>query len=344
MHVLQIPGITALVTILILHRRRTRKRPRRATDVLPADTSINIQGEQPNLTTFKGTVPHSQPLSYSHLTSIQNTSPVVQQTLTQNATIVIHDHDNDIQQHSATVVDNQNAEATTYIGRAHYVDRDTALDETSSRAYPSHQPQEVLEKGAAVLQMFNSFDLPSRSIRQSLIDNFLQYCYPWTPILSQGDTEFSETRTPSMLVSQALFLASSRVSSAPGVLAFATPDQFYQRAKTLFYMNHERDPLAVIQATIMLQWYTPDGPEHVSYDAGEFWLKIGVGIAYQVGLHREPSPGGSAPLRRRLWWSLVVSICLTTSISSTRYRVLILIVGPRCAHVCRPWSAKGNKS
>lgn len=61
-------------------------------------------------------------------------------------------------------------------------------------------------------------------------------------------------------------------------------------------MNHEKNPLAAIKATIMLQWYTPDGPEHVSYDTGEFWLKTGVGIACQVGLHRDSGEGPNASM------------------------------------------------
>ncbi|KAH8806164.1 putative fungal-specific transcription factor [Xylogone sp. PMI_703] len=280
--------------------RRLRKSPRRTIDMLGSGASIVVQSELPQIDTFKGpTVQQSEPFSYNDIRHVQGSSSLDQHSL--------HENCHNVQEHSTQIEDNQSTEATTYIGRAHYVDRDTAIDETSSRAYPSYQPVDILEQGAIVLQLFKAFELPSRSARQSLIDSFIKFCYPWTPILSRGEMDFSESKTPSILLSQALFLAASRVSSAPGILAFATPDQFYQRAKSLFYMNHERNPIAVIKATIMLQWYTPDGPEHVSYDAGEFWLKIGVGIAFQVGLHREPNPGDSnASMRRRLWWSLVV--------------------------------------
>jgi hypothetical protein len=50
----------------------------------------------------------------------------------------------------------------------------------------------------------------------------------------------------------------------------------------------------------------PNGPEHVSFDTSRFWLQIGVGLAHQVGLHKEPT-GVDCLVRRRLWWSLVVS-------------------------------------
>ena len=249
-----------------------------------------------------------QPLPYNNMADLQKASQAHPKALSRNVAIASNDNKNNEQSQLEDVDEDRNTESTTYIGRAHYLCEDTPIDEASSRAYPAYQRHELSETGATVLQLFKAFELPSRSTRQSLIDNFIQFCHPWTPILSRGEMDFSETKRPSLLVTQALFLAASRVCSASGVLAFATPEQFYQRAKSLFYMNHEKDPLAVIKATIMLQWYTPDGPEHVSYDAGEFWLKIGVGIAFQVGLHKETSPGGSNFVRRRLWWSLVVSV------------------------------------
>lgn len=199
-----------------------------------------------------------------------------------------------------------NKGSTTYIGRSHYLSHDTPIDEDSSRAYPPYQPEDPSGVGSFVLHKFNAFDLPVKSTQQALMDSFVQFCYPWTPILNSGELDFSSENIQSLLLSQALFLAASRVSSSAGILAFASPAQFYERAKALFFMNHETDPLSVIKATIMLQWYTPDGPEHVSYDVSEFWLRLGVGIAYQVGLHKDPGVGKDASTRRRVWWSLVV--------------------------------------
>lgn len=228
----------------------------------------------------------------------QHVSPAVSNHSTQTPSNIRHELQN-------SGVDQ--ADSATFIGRAHYIDDDTPVDEQSARSYPTNKINELSRTGMTVLELFKSFEVPPRSVRQSLMDNFLKYCHPWTPILSRGDLEISDKRVPSLLLMQALFLTASRISSSSANPVFATPEQFYQRAKALFYMNAERDPITVIQSTIMLQWYTPDGPEHVSYDSGEFWLKIGVGIAFQVGLHREPNPGPNSATRRRIWWSLVVS-------------------------------------
>lgn len=102
-------------------------------------------------------------------------------------------------------------------------------------------------------------------------------------------------------------------------------------------MNHELDALTVIKATIMLQWYTPVGPEEVSYDAGEFWLRVGVAIALQIGLHREPPRGPTASVRKRVWWTLRVSPIL-----SQGFLPLTRTIDARRVDDGRPRSASGD--
>lgn len=160
------------------------------------------------------------------------------------------------------------------------------------------------------MDLWKSFDVPPHAARQSLLSAFLDYCNLWTPVLEPSDVDQLsrfEQDPNSMLLAQSLWLAGSRVTSAPSVIAFASSDEFYHRAKAVFWSGFETDPISTIKASLMLQWYNPQAPEHVSFDNSGFWLKIGVGVAHQIGLHREPSPGPSRAIRRRLWWSLVVS-------------------------------------
>jgi hypothetical protein len=198
-------------------------------------------------------------------------------------------------------------QATTYIGRSHYVDGDSPIDETSARSYTASRVDGLSDNEMKTLEIWGSFHLPPRSARQSLIETFIDYCYPWMPIISSPSLDESDDRPTSLLLQQSLFLAASRVSSSPGVLDYASSEQFYQRAKALFWAGHEKDPLTVITSITMLQWYNPDGAAFVSYDSSEFWLKTGVGIAYQIGLHKEPPQGPQRSIRRRIWWTLVVS-------------------------------------
>jgi hypothetical protein len=158
----------------------------------------------------------------------------------------------------------------------------------------------------STIAAFNGFQLPPSSTRHELMTYFLQNCSPWMPIMHENDVTSILNGTSSPLLAQALYVAASRVSSS--MTTASTPiKEFYERAKILFWMGHESNPINSVKATLLMQWYNPEGPEHVSLDTSEYWLRTGVGLAYQVGLHKEPAPGPWYSMRRRLWWSLVVS-------------------------------------
>ncbi|KAH7258019.1 hypothetical protein BKA59DRAFT_523508 [Fusarium tricinctum] len=173
------------------------------------------------------------------------------------------------------------SQATTYIGRGHFVADDDEIDETSARAFEPAKikvgPHASTQKETLVL--WKAFDIHPLAARQSLLSAFLDYCNLWTPVLEPKDIQelscFDQEKT-SMLLAQSLWLAGSRVTSAPSVVAFASSDDFYHRAKAVFWSGLETDGLSAIKASLMLQWYNPQAPEHISYDNSGFWLKIGV--------------------------------------------------------------------
>lgn len=210
--------------------------------------------------------------------------------------------------------------SSTYIGRHHF--GDASIDEASAREYDQSRQQALSDVEQKTLELWDVFSVPPRPLHESLLESFMQYCFPWMPILEPSETSFRDVQRGSLFLSQAIFLAASRVNPSPPVRDYATPAQFYQRAKALFWVGHEKNPLTVIKATTMLHWYTPDGAAFVSYDTSEYWLKIGVGLAYQIGLHKEPPAGPQSAIRRRLWWSLVVSQAIPDDISflTNRYR------------------------
>ena len=156
-----------------------------------------------------------------------------------------------------------------------------------------------------LLQIQRVFEFPQRSVLTSLVDSYFQYCSPWSPILEPSDVEKLEQNGSSPLVLNALLLAGSRVASS-NILS-ASAEDFYRKARLLFILGHERDALASITAVILLQWYNPTGPERISTSTSGFWVRIAAGLAYQIGLHREPIVQKDRKLRRRLWWSIVVS-------------------------------------
>ncbi|KAF2187686.1 hypothetical protein K469DRAFT_771061 [Zopfia rhizophila CBS 207.26] len=180
-----------------------------------------------------------------------------------------------------------------------------ADNETIARSFETNKAEGLSQRELPTVMEFNGVEFPSKAARQSLVESFLQYCNPWMPTLDGNDLKMILDGTSSPLLAQALYLAVSRVSSSPMVRAFASTQQFYERAKVLFWTGYENSPVIAIEVTIMLQWYNPEGPEHVLLDLSEYWLKTGVGLAHQVGLHKEPIPGPMSSIRRRLWWSLV---------------------------------------
>jgi hypothetical protein len=196
--------------------------------------------------------------------------------------------------------------SSTYIGRSHY-EGDAPVDETTARAYTLSRQTELSELEQKTLELWNVYALPPRAVHESLVEAFTENCYPWMPILEPHDLPLRDASNTSLLLSQAVYLAASRVTSSASVQAFSSSAEFYQRAKALYWVGHEKTPLTVIKAITMLHWFTPDGPAHVSYDTSEYWLKIGVGLAHQIGLHREPPAGPKRAIRRRMWWTLVVS-------------------------------------
>jgi hypothetical protein len=139
------------------------------------------------------------------------------------------------------------------------------------------------------------------------MDAFWAKCYPWTPVVERSWLDDPNPNNVSLLLQHAMLLAGSRVS-AP--LPNYPSEDFYKRARVLFWMGAEENPTITLAAACLLHWWNPEGPEQVSLDTSSFWLRICVGLAFQLGLHREPTGKQDAGLRRRIWWSLVVRDCL----------------------------------
>lgn len=94
-------------------------------------------------------------------------------------------------------------------------------------------------------------------------------------------------------------------------LQFASTQDLYNRAKVLFFMGYEKDPMTLVAAVTILQYWNPSGPAHVSIHNSSYWLRIGVGLVHQMGLHKEPDAHDpNRQLRRRIFWTLFARDCL----------------------------------
>ena len=194
----------------------------------------------------------------------------------------------------------------SYLGRLEYLRNDVPVNDDAG--LPNKVPHRLSETDLEILRVQRVSELPPRPVRESLMDAFWTRCYPWTPVVERSWIEDRSPDQVSLLLQQAIFLAGSRVSTP---IAQYPPEEFYKRARVLFWMGVEEDPIITIAAALILHWWNPEGPEQISLDTSSFWLRICTGLAYQVGLHREPPAGKpDAGLRKRLWWSLVVRDCL----------------------------------
>jgi len=190
-----------------------------------------------------------------------------------------------------------------YMGRSAYIAPEAFINEDGAYVYSFREELSEVEKG--ILRLQKAYDLPSRSIRDSLLDNFWSYCHPWTPIVDKAQITGRPQGQVSLLLLQAMLLAGSRMSSAP--LSYPTSQDFYSRAKTIFWLGVEKNHITTLAAVCLLQWWNPHGPERVSIDTSGFWLRVAVSLAHQIGLHKDSLPATDASLHRKIWWSLVVS-------------------------------------
>lgn len=192
-----------------------------------------------------------------------------------------------------------------YLGRSEYFGLGATQPNERTDVDQLDGSSHLSKEDAAVLEVHRAFDFPPLAVRRSLIDGFFTYCAPWMPIVERSFLQDSDSKPPSILLLQSVFVAGSRVATASHVTALS--GTYYRRAKALFFTNYEKNPITKIVAACVLNWWNPSGPEEISLDASSFWLRVAVSLAHQIGLHKDPRDGTNASYRRRLWWSLVVS-------------------------------------
>jgi hypothetical protein len=198
----------------------------------------------------------------------------------------------------------------SFLGRSGYItSNDLAIDEVDAMQYeppPATTESNLAKLQSNMLRSALSICTPQQSMKLSLIKSFIERGKPWMPIVDQSELDQLVSQTPGSLLLTAVLVAGSKLSMAPNALEWGEKCYFY--AKALFYHGSDHSSLQLIAATILLHWWNPSGPEFVSLDSSSLWLRISVGLAHQFGLHREPDPSmPDARLRRRLWWTIVVS-------------------------------------
>lgn len=163
----------------------------------------------------------------------------------------------------------------------------------------------------------DAFVLPPRHVSDVLITDYFKFVHPGLPIIDKASFEaaYYGATSPSILLLQAICLVGSHVSQK-----FKNFQDlkvaFFRRAKALLDGRYEEDRMIVVQAALLLTWFS-DGGDDICANAW-YWIGIATRTAIGLGMHRDalPSqmPESDKRIWRRIWWCVVQFDCLVSLI------------------------------
>ena len=166
-----------------------------------------------------------------------------------------------------------------------------------------------------ILKLRGAFLLPSKDLAMDLINAYFQHVHPLMPVINRSlfMKKFNDPNdNPSLMVLHAVLLCGSRVSKNPLLLDSNGSTNlasltFFRRAKALYEMNYESDPVSIIQTVILIGSYW-DGPEDVTKNSF-YWTRVAVGLAQGFGFQRDVTESKNLTISekrlwRKIWWCL----------------------------------------
>lgn len=156
-------------------------------------------------------------------------------------------------------------------------------------------------------------DQGQHDLMESFADTYLEYCYPFCPVLDPANIFDEISRSP--LLANALATAGSHVQ--PPLVPHSGPAEYYAKARSLFYNDEEPDLMATLKAISLFYWWAPKAATIVHRHSSWWWTSVLIRHAQQMDLHREPSPSAMKnsrlteyvlSIRRRIWWTAFVSV------------------------------------
>lgn len=158
----------------------------------------------------------------------------------------------------------------------------------------------------AVYQTRASWPSPSDALSQALIESYLQYLYPYCPVINDAEVSSSNS---SQLLRQTLYFGGSLMQQSKYYPGNMTPKDFFLRIKVLLFLEQDRDVFTVLKSLCILSCWSYQSPTDASINCPWQWAGSALRLAIQLGLHKEATHvqltrRSSA---RRIWWFLLVS-------------------------------------
>jgi hypothetical protein len=111
--------------------------------------------------------------------------------------------------------------------------------------------------GDRVACMTSDSNLPPIELQQSFAETYFNYCWPWCPVLDKQTFDSQTDGSASHLLINALALLGMQVR--PPIMQHARAKDYYDRAKMLFYLDEESNPLVSLQSIMLFYWWAPRG-------------------------------------------------------------------------------------
>ncbi|KAG4034194.1 hypothetical protein MFRU_003g01670 [Monilinia fructicola] len=179
-------------------------------------------------------------------------------------------------------------------------------------AFINPLPSKMTSSDIDYLWAKSALRIPSLSLRNALLRAFIEYVYPYMPLLELhkvlqiindegGSGSMSLLLFQSIMFSGTAFVDIQILSDAGYSTRKAARKSFFQSARVLYDLDYETDMLTVVQSLLLMTyWY--ETPE--DYKDTWHWMGRAIDHAYTLALHRDPKGMDvDHRLRKRVWWS-----------------------------------------
>ncbi|KAJ5753600.1 uncharacterized protein N7511_007753, partial [Penicillium nucicola] len=180
--------------------------------------------------------------------------------------------------------------------------------------YVSELPARLEASDMDYLESKGALCLPTAPFRKQLLRSYILWVHPQVPALdlprflraiaaNDGKDRISLLLFHAVMFAASAFVDISHIQDEGYVSRKAAREVLFRRVKVVFELNCEDDPLAAVQALLLIIYWN-DLP-HAEKGAPH-WIGVCLSLAISIGLHRTPDSSSltvsEQKMRKRTWW------------------------------------------